>query len=145
MSDVVLDDDRNWVRVEGNVLQSQTSDFMLDNPGRRGQGGGRWRRALVHDGGDGLTVNFNGDYPGGVTVVDARVNLHVEEHAGGEPRLPKNATPGDLRLVVTTQSLNGQPIGSESTLWVCVPSVGLAALGATWRQVALGPEVHGNV
>jgi hypothetical protein len=41
---------------------------MLDAPGRRSTTGGH-RRALVHDSGDGLTINFNRDYPGGVSVM----------------------------------------------------------------------------
>jgi len=58
----------NWVVIEGAVVKCTAADLMLDSPGRRGQGGGPHRRALVHDAGDGLTVNFAGDYPGGVTV-----------------------------------------------------------------------------
>ncbi len=34
----------------------------------RHSGGGAFRRALVHDFQDGLTINFNGDYRWGVTV-----------------------------------------------------------------------------
>jgi hypothetical protein len=42
---------------------------MIDSPGRRRGGASPpHRRALVHDFQDGLTINFAGDYPGGVTV-----------------------------------------------------------------------------
>jgi len=40
----------------------------LDSAARRSAARGV-RRALVHDQKDGLTINFNGDYPGGVTVI----------------------------------------------------------------------------
>ncbi len=69
-TDIKLDQgDGNWVLVEGRVLKSTGSDFMLDSAARRQPGGGPFRRALVHDGNDGLTINFNGDYRGGVTVM----------------------------------------------------------------------------
>ena len=68
-TDIKLDQgDGSWVLVEGKVLKATASDFMLDSPQRRLPGGGAFRRALVHDAGDGLTLNFNGDYRGGVTV-----------------------------------------------------------------------------
>ncbi|QXP53073.1 MULTISPECIES: hypothetical protein [unclassified Cellulophaga] len=38
----------------------------MDNADRRNGSG--HRRALVHDHEDGLTINYNGDYPGGVTI-----------------------------------------------------------------------------
>jgi hypothetical protein len=57
------------VLVEGTVLKTTAADLMLDAPQRRLPGGGPFRRALVHNTQDGLTLNFNGDYPGGVTVV----------------------------------------------------------------------------
>ncbi|EFM12299.1 hypothetical protein PaecuDRAFT_0979 [Paenibacillus curdlanolyticus YK9] len=66
-TDIKLDEgDGNHVVIEGAVVKTTASDFILDAPSRRRFGG--IRRAMVHDGGDGLTINFNGDYPGGVTV-----------------------------------------------------------------------------
>jgi hypothetical protein len=68
-TDVRLDQaDGTFLELEARVVKAIASDFMLDLPSRR-KGGGPHRRALVHDQNDGLTVNFNGDYPGGVTVV----------------------------------------------------------------------------
>ena len=46
MSDIKFDGE--WVNVEGFVLKSQTTDFMLDHASRRTVQGGH-RRALVHD------------------------------------------------------------------------------------------------
>lgn len=58
---------RGVVKVEGNELFLQLHDIKLDNPERRTRSSGH-RRALVHDHQDGLTINFNGDYPGGVKI-----------------------------------------------------------------------------
>jgi hypothetical protein len=73
-TDVRLDaEDGNTVVVEGRVLKATASDFVLDAPSRRGKderGARGLRRALVHDQRDGLTINFNRDYPGGVTIND---------------------------------------------------------------------------
>jgi len=49
------------------------SDIVLDSPVRRKAGGPKFRRALVHDENDGLSINFGNDYPGGVTMGDVRV------------------------------------------------------------------------
>jgi hypothetical protein len=66
-TDIKLDEgDGNWMHLECNVVKITASDFMLDSSGRKQSAG--HRRALVHDQQDGLTINFNGDYPGGVTV-----------------------------------------------------------------------------
>lgn len=67
MSDVVLEDDAQ-VTVICENLNVRGHDVLIDAPGRRSPNGPRFRRALVHDEGDGLTVNFAGDYPGGVTL-----------------------------------------------------------------------------
>src|SRR3954454_11823397 len=68
-TDVRLDQgDGSVVIVDGRVLKVIGSDLILDSPGRRSETQSANRRALVHDSGDGLTINFNGDYPGGVTI-----------------------------------------------------------------------------
>ena len=67
-TDIRLDDaDGNWIMLQSLVLRSSASDFMLDSPSRRRSEEGL-RRALVHNTTDGLTINFAGDYPGGVVV-----------------------------------------------------------------------------
>src|SRR5437762_5547823 len=67
-TDVKLDQvDGSFVVLEGRVVKVAGSDFMLDSPERR-QGGGPFRRALVHSQGDGLNINHHGDYPGGVSI-----------------------------------------------------------------------------
>lgn len=67
MSDIVLDDSEQ-VTVFCTNLNVQGHDLLLDSPARRKPNGPPFRRALVHDQNDGLTVNFNSDYPGGVTL-----------------------------------------------------------------------------
>lgn len=68
-TDIKLDQQGgDWLIVEGRILKTTASDFMLDSPARRRGGPSPFRRALVHNEQDGLTINFGGDYPGGVTV-----------------------------------------------------------------------------
>ena len=69
------------VTVACNRMDVTGSDIVLDSPVRRKPGGPKFRRALVHDESDGLSINFGNDYPGGVTMGDVRVldvtgNLH---------------------------------------------------------------------
>lgn len=59
--DLTLDDGDTFIKAEA-------ADFMLDSAARR-KSASRTRRALVHDPNDGLTINYAGDYPGGVTLV----------------------------------------------------------------------------
>jgi hypothetical protein len=71
-TDVKLDQvDGTFLHLEARVVKTVGSDFMLDAPERH-TGVTPHRRALVHDQGDGLTVNFAGDYPGGVTLNGVR-------------------------------------------------------------------------
>lgn len=146
MTDVVLDTDRDRVRVEAAVLDCRAADVILDHPQRRGAGAGGLRRALVHDAGDGLTMNYNEDYPGGVTIRDARVQLHVESQRGGAPKLPARAPVGELRAIVTTTMIGQEVVGVNTSLWLCVAASNLnvARLGATWQEVMLGEIVHGT-
>ena len=68
-TDIKLDQQGgDWLIVEGRILKTTAHDFMLDSPVRRRGGPSAFRRALVHDEQDGLTLNFAGDYPGGVSV-----------------------------------------------------------------------------
>ncbi len=59
---------RGTVQIEGKELHLKAHDIKLDNLSRRKKGASGHRRAMVHDNTDGLTINFNGDYPGGVTM-----------------------------------------------------------------------------
>ncbi|MFE7889687.1 hypothetical protein [Streptomyces sp. NPDC057412] len=148
-----LEDD-NWVTIEGAVLYSRTSDLILDSPNRRRAGiGGKLRRALVHNQDDGLTINFNGDYPGGVTVtaarlIDARLALHVERQVGA-PKLPKRADVGSLVMLhnTTYKEVGGRKVavGESSSLWLCV-SLGLipGTSPVEWREIPLGQSVQGS-
>lgn len=71
LSDIQFDGEQ--VKIEGSVLAVHAADLIIDSPDRRtktkaGKKTPPYRRALVHDQQDGLTINFNGDYPGGVTA-----------------------------------------------------------------------------
>ena len=60
--------------LETNNLHMKGHDLQINNDSRKGKGTGP-RRALVHDGGDTLTINYGGDYKGGVRIKsNARVD-----------------------------------------------------------------------
>jgi hypothetical protein len=85
-TDVRLDEvDGTYVVLEARVVKATSSDFMLDAAERR-KSTKPYRRALVHDGNDGLTVNFNGDYVGGVTL-NGVAELIPQRKPGTPPRL----------------------------------------------------------
>ena len=67
MSDIRLDDGEQ-VTVLCNNLNVTGHDLLLDSAARRKPNGPRFRRALVHDLNDSLTINFGGDYPGGLRL-----------------------------------------------------------------------------
>lgn len=135
----------DWAVIEGRVLETKVADIIVDSPARRGPGGGVFRRALVHDQRDGLTINYNGDYPGGVRINNVSLNLKVLDQTGGTPVLPKDGSPGDILMIVNTATLDNIPVGSSTTLWLCVPGgVSSFAVGAEWQQIQLGNTVRGT-
>ena len=98
MSDLKFDGD--WVIVEGTWLKVRTLDIMLDAPSRRLNNSGH-RRALVHNYGDKLTINYNKDYPGGVNIQGElsvekikshRLVLNVEDVVVDSPHRRSNST-----------------------------------------------------
>jgi len=69
LADIIFDQPPNQINVLCDNLLIQGHDVMVDSASRRTAGSVTgFRRALVHDQKDGLTINFNGDYPGGVTI-----------------------------------------------------------------------------
>lgn len=145
-SDIKLEDDGDaeWVVIEGTVLKCTAADLMMDSPARRRAGGGPRRRALVHDHRDGLTINYNGDYPGGVNILGARMNLMVVDQDGGDPVLPKEGQIGDLLLLVNTLRFQGQIVSTRLSLWVCAPSGGVQSPNAFWQEIKLGDPIMGT-
>lgn len=149
-TDVLLDQgsDGSRVVVAARVLEIQGSDVLLDSSERRVDPTGI-RRALVHDQGDGLTVNFAGDYPGGVRVTDARVQLHVESQQG-EPHLPRAGVLGEL-LVISVGPRQGEIFATRDrqvSLWLCLGARTEVVIGepaARWVQISTGATVTGDV
>jgi hypothetical protein len=96
MTDIIIDDSET-LTVVSPVLKVQGHDMILDSADRRKPVGPTFRRAIVHDENDGLTINFNEDYPGGVTingieslVVKGDISFTISHHdevllAGGNP------------------------------------------------------------
>jgi hypothetical protein len=97
-TDLLLDDqDGNWITLSAAVVNTSASDVMIDNPDRRLPDSPTYRRALVHDEADGLTINFSDDYPGGVTLTGV-VSLTPKEVSKGEVpdlTLPPRKIPWD--------------------------------------------------
>ncbi len=107
MSDIVFEASEQ-ITVLCNNLNVQGHDFLLDSPQRRKPNGPQFRRALVHDQGDGLTLNFAGDYPGGVTIgsgltVTGDVKFTIISHAilvTGQRVPPEHAALGEVILTL---------------------------------------------
>jgi hypothetical protein len=90
-SDVILDDNEQVI-VKCNNLNILGHDFILDSLARRKPGSPGLRRALVHNHNDGLTINFIGDYPGGVTIDSGLVVLGRISYTA--PAVPPVTRPG---------------------------------------------------
>jgi hypothetical protein len=146
-TDVVLDDGaaQDHVTVQANVLKVAATDLEINADWRR-KGGAGPRRALVHDFDDGLTINFGADYPGGVKITSAKLNLHVEAQTGSEAALPARAASGDLLFIRNGPSGGSGVIATPSaadshSLWLCV---GTQASGAVWLPIQFGDPVLGT-
>lgn len=148
-TDIRLDDDptESWVTVQAGVLNIAGNDLMLNSAERRGTRPGHLRRALVHDANDGLTINFNGDYTGGVTINRVALNLKSVTQ-GATPQLPKAGTPGDLVLTHNVTAMGGIAVGESYTLWLCVGQLAqsVSVSGAAhWLPISTGDSVAGTV
>jgi hypothetical protein len=81
-TDVKLDQgDGTMLELDANVVKATAFDLVLDSPVRHTGGEihrkNGSRRALVHDFADGLTINWDGDYPGGVTINGTIITLNT--------------------------------------------------------------------
>jgi hypothetical protein len=111
-TDIKLDQNGGgWLLLEGDAVKATSTDFMLDAPSRRRGGGGPLRRALVHDFNDGLTINWAGDYPGGVTVTG---NLTVTGDVKTGAGVMLGAALASLKDEVESLQFSMQRIGFES-------------------------------
>jgi len=96
VTDIILDDNETMT-VVAPVLKVEGHDVIVDSAERRAPDGPRFRRALVHDPNDGLTINFGNDYPGGTTInglnslaVNGDIQIRISHHdrillEGGNP------------------------------------------------------------
>jgi hypothetical protein len=140
-------ENQDHIALEANSIEARAADFELDSPGRRSQGAVGPRRALVHDQRDGLTINYNGDYPAGVSVVAANINLRPTTQGAGDPKLPATGRVGDLLLIRNANAFQGQVLSDSLTLWLCIGAEsGRARPGGVtnWKQVQLGDSVEGT-
>jgi hypothetical protein len=95
MSDIIFEDSEE-ITVACSNLKVQGHDLLLDSPERRRRGGSNFRRALVHDQNDGLTLNFNNDYPGGVSINGVRSLEFIISHH--DELLLKGGSPPDEKV-----------------------------------------------
>jgi hypothetical protein len=106
-TDVRLDEvDGSYLVLDARVVKHAGSDFMLDAAARR-HGGGPFRRALVHDESDGLTINFAGDYPGGVTLVGVSAVYPKAEAGQSRFNVPTLVVHGGISYEAQGVSLDG--------------------------------------
>jgi hypothetical protein len=96
VTDILLDDNETMT-VVAPVLKVEGHDVIVDSAERRVPDGPSFRRALVHDQNDGLTINFGNDYPGGTTInglnslaVNGDIQIRISHHdsvllEGGNP------------------------------------------------------------
>lgn len=105
-TDIKLDQgDGSFLVLEARVVKAAGSDFMLDSPERH-KAGNPFRRAMVHDQSDGLTINFNGDYPGGLTLVGLKTLQVRGDITFGMPGI-KATEPGTVMVPTSlTQEIN---------------------------------------
>jgi hypothetical protein len=140
-SDIVLNDGetRDWVTIDGAVLAHRGSDLMVDAAARRKSTGG-FRRALVHTQDDGLALNFNGDYPGGVTISDLRrLNLRPVPVLG-KFKLPRTGTPGEIIMVYYMAKVYMPPMVVTEVQTVDGVERGSETLDFTPASVLYGPD-----
>lgn len=150
-TDIVLDeDDGNVVRITANRVDIDGSDLNLSAPSRKTGEGSELRRALVHDENDGLTINFNGDYPGGVTIVGLKnPGSHTMPKIPVVNSLEKLSATGKIGELVLVQRTVKQGTtyvpGTFTSLFVCIGSTTYArGTVAQWQEIALGKTVDGT-
>lgn len=157
-SDITLDGEDGYVTVDSDVLKATGADFMLDCAPRRKNSDG-YRRALVHDEEDGLTVNFNGDYPGGVRIIDAyltearltdahltEAQLNLRTVPTTSNRLPRKGRLGDIIVLVNDEPNPEVSEGPEASLWLCLgPIITGSGSDVWWRPLSLGDPVAGTL
>lgn len=84
--------------LEGNLVVVQATDLLLDagSERRSSEGTSEYRRALVHGEGDSLILNFNRDYPGGISLMGKvhLADLEAPAPSSGGPSIPKNIPGG---------------------------------------------------
>lgn len=90
--------DGNTTTAQGDVFKTTANDVIIDAPSRRSNGSGQ-RRALVHDFNDGLTLNWDSDYPHGVTIEGFRLTCHQADVVLDNASRRKSSTPWRRALV----------------------------------------------
>lgn len=101
------------IRLDPDRVVIQAFDLDLRHPARTVEGGSPYRRALVHDFGDRLTINYAVDYKAG-TKVDGRfvvrdaVVLTAMVPNSGDPATPPSPVVQEVDVVQEIASLRNQ-------------------------------------
>ena len=147
-TDIILDDGTgNIITLSCDELRTSAQSLVLDH-GAANTGSGGTRRALGHSEDDALELNVAGDYPGGVRVTSASLNLRVIEQRQVDPELPARAEIGDM-ILVRNRAQIPRPGGDEMvvydqcSLWLCV---GYASSGhANWVPFKFAAAIQGTI
>jgi hypothetical protein len=118
----------------GQVI-AQALDLCLDSqdPARR-HNDSPHRRALVHDYGDGLTINWDQDYPGGVTIWGkVRVKYDPASVVLVDPNKTMASPPGPRTLVLVDQILSLIRVVGELRQELAAAKEALAQAQENWR------------
>ena len=65
------------IKINDNQVIAEAWDLILKSKDRQDPYDGEHRRALVHDKGDGLTLNYGHDYQGGINLVGVTMTYEL--------------------------------------------------------------------
>jgi hypothetical protein len=129
--------------VQARVLKVEGSDVIIDSAERRTANSPSFRRALVHDQGDGLTINFGNDYPGGVTL-NGVASITPQGQKGGSKKfplahhIPTLVVNGDISYEVGGITIEGQPTSIAVSVSSKIAELSDAIAKLSARVTALG-------
>ena len=116
------------VTLVGEQVVLEGWDLVLRSEDRQGPAPGEHRRALVHDRGDKLTVNWGHDYSGGINLVGVR-------------RISGYAPQGIIALDRDTIEVDGIVQGARITVnWETYELTADGVSGAFWMPIPEGED-----
>ncbi len=123
------------VKIEGRQVVVNALDLCVDSSARRSEHNTPDRRALVHDDGDALTVNYAYDYPGGVTINGLKT-INAKPHA---PHVM--SSPSAVHLMIAGNTKIGGNLHVDGTFATDVTFAGHVRFHA---KESPGPAMYGT-